>query len=918
MAKQNLVQQWLAAIGLAPHILETFEAAGIVNPKDLAELEICHYPALGVQQPGDRKKLFYLVQRVKLAVANDSNDSNDSNNSGGNTIDENANSGLVGLGGSNASSSSAVATTTNGSMNNHNVMDFVGVGISNSHNINKSSQGESWQQAGERTGVDDDNNALTSSNDMSTVPPSKGDVDDDYSVQFDTEDDEDGIEEALQEQYRPLLSPSISMEEHTSHDEMDDSSSQEEIPSPPRGNKNGKGNGNESSDIDVNDQSSGTGGTDGVPKDAQSPFKNKREEEFLTRRNARLAQLSPLRLKKNFEDARKTVESKNNTKSRVKNKSRSGGNERKGAPLRGKRTTVKTSRRVPSSKSSKEESLNKSTSNVSSSSTRRRNRGSQNDQERDNPIGSSSLNDSSAHSSSSSQRRAAASNRKTTVEVRRLNSSSSRGSNLENSNNDNNNTAVTTNISAGIKTRRTSKRLQEKKAREKLNVQGKKLTPVTDLDDMDSTSIDTRRTNLSSSSTTTARSRTKSTSVSNDDNDLDSILDNTVFPVSPDSANSDSSSNAKSKDSTQKSKIQNFSSKRLATIPSGRIVQPDTTSLRNIGDEDSIFESEVTTTTTTTTTKKAIQISSKKSQTKDKQSFDIGGRAKSTPKPRESISQQNGIQARNVSNIEFEVKTTKSSDSYENVDSGNGQRRKSVKNGTNGMVFVHGKRKKESWTSRVDTLREANDQLYQDQLKVGRLDSEFEEEMRIRVVVRKRPMSRKEAAQIDDADVIHPLKYNDYGRILVYQPKTRVDLTREVETLPFAFDNVFPEDSNNCEIYDDTIKNLIPGAFEGRWASVFAYGQTGSGKTFTMMGSTLTGIKARNRNVKHDKNYGLYLLAAGDLFEFARRKEYSHFTVGASLFEIYGGKLFDLLNDRGQVKCLENHQGRVCKCIVQP
>lgn len=79
-----------------------------------------------------------------------------------------------------------------------------------------------------------------------------------------------------------------------------------------------------------------------------------------------------------------------------------------------------------------------------------------------------------------------------------------------------------------------------------------------------------------------------------------------------------------------------------------------------------------------------------------------------------------------------------------------------------------------------------------------------------------------------------------------------------------------------------------------------------------MMGSTLTGIKARNRSVKHDQNFGLYLLAARDLFDLTRKKEYSHFTIGASLFEIYGGKLFDLLNDRGQVKCLENHQGRVC------
>jgi len=46
-----------------------------------------------------------------------------------------------------------------------------------------------------------------------------------------------------------------------------------------------------------------------------------------------------------------------------------------------------------------------------------------------------------------------------------------------------------------------------------------------------------------------------------------------------------------------------------------------------------------------------------------------------------------------------------------------------------------------------------------------------------------------------------------YGRILVYQPKTRVDLN-SVETLPFAFDNLFAKELNNVEVYDE---HLIPG-----------------------------------------------------------------------------------------------------------
>ena len=91
-------------------------------------------------------------------------------------------------------------------------------------------------------------------------------------------------------------------------------------------------------------------------------------------------------------------------------------------------------------------------------------------------------------------------------------------------------------------------------------------------------------------------------------------------------------------------------------------------------------------------------------------------------------------------------------------------------------------------------------------------------------------MSKKEAAKTDDVDVIYPLQYDDFGRIIVYQAKTRVDLTREVESLPFAFDNIFGEDSNNTQIYNETVRNLIPGVFNGHWTSVFAYDQTGAAK----------------------------------------------------------------------------------------
>mmetsp|Transcript_20916 Transcript_20916/g.47485 ORF Transcript_20916/g.47485 Transcript_20916/m.47485 type:complete len:1287 (-) Transcript_20916:30-3890(-) len=234
-------------------------------------------------------------------------------------------------------------------------------------------------------------------------------------------------------------------------------------------------------------------------------------------------------------------------------------------------------------------------------------------------------------------------------------------------------------------------------------------------------------------------------------------------------------------------------------------------------------------------------------------------------------------------------------------------------------VFVHGQAEDRSWGALISKQRKMiagerdddNETHCKGSLYEDDDDSEcsVDEDMRIRVVVRKRPMSKFEKTN-DEVDVIQPV--GGRGKLFVHQPRTRVDLSKEVETLPFAYDHVFTETANNFKIYRRAIRNLIPTAFIGGRASVFAYGQTGSGKTFTMMGSNMTGS---NACLMDDKlNCGLYYLAAQDVFKLAERDEFSHLTIGVSLFEIYGagGKLFDLLNKRKLVKCLEDNKGKVC------
>jgi kinesin family protein 2/24 len=85
--------------------------------------------------------------------------------------------------------------------------------------------------------------------------------------------------------------------------------------------------------------------------------------------------------------------------------------------------------------------------------------------------------------------------------------------------------------------------------------------------------------------------------------------------------------------------------------------------------------------------------------------------------------------------------------------------------------------------------------------------------------------------------------------------------------------------------------------FQGAKTTCFAYGQTGSGKTFTMMGPTDGSIP------------GLYLLASYDIIHLLQ--SYPQLELQVSFYEIYCGKLYDLLNNRELVHCREDHKQKV-------
>jgi kinesin family protein 4/21/27 len=58
----------------------------------------------------------------------------------------------------------------------------------------------------------------------------------------------------------------------------------------------------------------------------------------------------------------------------------------------------------------------------------------------------------------------------------------------------------------------------------------------------------------------------------------------------------------------------------------------------------------------------------------------------------------------------------------------------------------------------------------------------------------------------------------------------------------FTYDRCFGIESNQQEVFDICVKNLVLGCFCGFNATVLAYGQTGSGKTFTMGSTYLHGV----------------------------------------------------------------------------
>ncbi|KAL1470996.1 hypothetical protein MTO96_023915 [Rhipicephalus appendiculatus] len=175
----------------------------------------------------------------------------------------------------------------------------------------------------------------------------------------------------------------------------------------------------------------------------------------------------------------------------------------------------------------------------------------------------------------------------------------------------------------------------------------------------------------------------------------------------------------------------------------------------------------------------------------------------------------------------------------------------------------------------------------------------------VRVAVRVRPLIPREVI-----DLCHACTSVTPGEPQIWVGKEKA----------FTFDHVFDCPSEQEAIYNNCVRQLIDGCFEGYNATVLAYGQTGSGKTYTMG----TGYDLHVN--PHEQ--GIIPRAVQHLFDgiAARQQEARDqgkpppdFKINVQFMELYNEEIFDLLSPgkdthepgRKSVKIHEDSKGEI-------
>jgi kinesin family protein 2/24 len=221
------------------------------------------------------------------------------------------------------------------------------------------------------------------------------------------------------------------------------------------------------------------------------------------------------------------------------------------------------------------------------------------------------------------------------------------------------------------------------------------------------------------------------------------------------------------------------------------------------------------------------------------------------------------------------------------------------------------KQRREDRKKRIEEEKQHKKDLLNDPNYIPKLDYDFEylihqkkiqienvppqphstsESSKICVCVRKRPIFEKEIqnGEIDCISAINP-------KVSIYDCKFKIDgYTKYIDTNDFYYDNVFNENEDTNLLFECSVKPSLDILLKGGVVTCFAYGQTGSGKTYTMKGIQDAAI------------YNIF-----DNFKELKRTTKKNFKFYISFFEIYSGRLYDLLNNRNKVSALEDKNQKV-------
>jgi kinesin family protein 3/17 len=116
----------------------------------------------------------------------------------------------------------------------------------------------------------------------------------------------------------------------------------------------------------------------------------------------------------------------------------------------------------------------------------------------------------------------------------------------------------------------------------------------------------------------------------------------------------------------------------------------------------------------------------------------------------------------------------------------------------------------------------------------------------VRVVVRCRPLSRKESernckqivevnSEVNSISVQNPSP-TEFSSSSSSSDPNKAPLTSLDPSKAFTFDSVFSTSSTQADVYNEVARPIVENVLQGYNGTIFAYGQTGTGKTYTMEG----------------------------------------------------------------------------------